>query len=117
MLDKLSNKFLEFLDGLPDDTYSYIGDAEYPDEFGNDEKLFAMIRYLEQLNYVEIIKSSSSNADVGVRLSHKGIKRAEFRRQELVKYLEEKWIDFFALLASFAALVISVVALLSKTQG
>lgn len=114
MLDKTSSKFLDFLDARVDDTLMYYDDVEYPDEFGDEEALFAMIRYLEAEGLVEIIKSSSSGSHIGVRLSHKGIKRKEFRRQEIIKYLEEKWIDFFALAVSAVAVVISLIALLSK---
>ena len=95
----------------------FFDDVNYPDEFKNEEERFAMIRFLEAEGYVEIIKSTSTKSHLGIRLSHKGIKRKEFRRQEVIKYLEEKWIDFFAMAVSAAALVISIVALLSKSQG
>ena len=116
MLDKTSKAFLTFLDALPNDTFFYIGDdAEYPDKFGEQDELFALIRHLEAEKYVESVTSSSSGAHLGVRLSHKGIHRKEFARQELMKYLEEKWIDFFSLLVSLSALIISIIALLWRS--
>lgn len=41
-------------------------------------------------------------------LSQKAIHYSQYRFKTLVKYLAEKWIDFFALAVSFAALVISL---------
>lgn len=108
MLDKTSKRFLDFLDGLPEKTLSYLDDAEYPGEFGDDDEFFARIRYLDSLKYVEIIKTSNSGTPIGVCLGYKGRRRKEFRRQEVVRYLEEKWIDFFAMFISTIALIVSL---------
>lgn len=87
-----------------------------PEEFGSPIELRAMVRYLNELGYTESVKSQNGVA-LAVQLSHKGLKRREFHRQEVIAYLEEKWIDFFSMVISIAALAISIVALLLRFPG
>lgn len=115
MLDKGCRDFLDFLDSRPEKTFLYTDSDEYPDSLGDESQFFALVRYLGKLGYVETIKSNMGNP-MGVRLSYKGIKRKAFRRQEMLRYVEEKWIDFFALLISLAALITSIVAIASQAQ-
>lgn len=116
MLDKGCRDFLSFLDGRPENTFLYDDSDGYPDSLGDESQFFALVRYLEKLGYIEIIKSNMGNP-MGVRLSYKGIKRKAFRCQEMLRYIEEKWIDFFALLVSVAALITSIAAITSQAQG
>ena len=46
---------------------------------------------------------------ISASLDHKGLHWKEFRRAEIIKYLEEKWIDFLAMLLALAALLISLI--------
>lgn len=89
MLDKKSKIFLDFMDDRPNKSFMYFEEPEYPGELGGNDDLFAMIRELEKSGYVETIKSSSG-ADLGVRLSHKGANRKELRRLEKVERWKER---------------------------
>lgn len=114
MLDKTSKQFLAYLESQPQHQMSWSG--KLPETFGNSDELRAMVRYLNQLGYTESI-TTQYGTPIAVQLSHKGLKRREFHRQEVIAYLEEKWIDFLSLLVSLAALILSIIALLSKAQG
>ena len=92
MLDKTSKDFLAYLEKMPSHTMDWSGDL--PTQFGSGDGLRAMVRYLNNLGYTERV-TSQYGASLAVQLSHKGLKRKEFQRQELLRYLEEKWIDFF----------------------
>lgn len=112
MLDRKSKIFLKFLDKKAGKEISYADEIDYPADLGNEADLSALIRYLEAEGYVEIIKAANTGSRLGVCLSHKGRNRKAFAMQEVLRYLGEKWIDFFALLTALGALVISIVALL-----
>lgn len=71
MLDKGCRDFLSFLDGRPENTFLYTDSDGYPDSLGDESQFFALVRYLEKLGYIEIIKSNMGNP-MGVRLSYKG---------------------------------------------
>lgn len=114
MLDRTSRKFLDYLDSLPEDTLEYSAENKFLANFDGPSSFYAMIRHLESIGYVEIIKSQRGTS-IGVRLSHIGLKRKEFRRLEILKYLEEKWIDMLALVVSLLALFISILSLILKT--
>ena len=115
MLDRTSRKFLDYLDSLPEDTLNYSSKNEFLVNFDTISSFYAMIRHLESTGYIEIIKTQKGTS-VGVRLSHIGLKRKEFRRLEILKYLEDKWVDMLALVVSLAALIISILSLLLKAQ-
>lgn len=86
MLDKKSKIFLDFLEKRPSKHFIYYEEPEYPEELGDNDDLFALIRHLEKNGYVEII-TTSSGLHIGVRLSHKGASRKEIRRLET----RERW--------------------------
>lgn len=79
----------------------------------DSEDLRATIRYLNSIGYIEYMHYSNSERVYGFYLSHKGRNWRKFRREETIKYLKDKWIDFFAMLISFIALAVSVIALIS----
>lgn len=114
MLDKSCKEFLNYLDTLPRDELMYGGDNDFMAHFKQPSEFYAMIRYLESCGYIEIIKTQRG-AHLGVRLSHIGLHRREFGRQEILKYLADKWVDILALVVSLIALLISILSLVSKT--
>lgn len=82
------------------------------------EDLRAAVRYLKEEGYVEYQYSSSIGGEkraCGFHLSHQGLNYRYFRNQRIKKYIAEKWIDFFALLLSVCALLISVISLLKQS--
>lgn len=60
--------------------------------------------------FLEYQKSSQGNA--GFHLSYKGLHWKYYRRKEILKYIADKWVDFFAAVISLLSLVISIIALL-----
>lgn len=95
MLDKKSKIFLNFLDSRPNKNFIYYEEPEYPEELGNNDELFALIRYLEEKGYLEIIESSSGT-DIGVRLSHKGANRKEMHLREKKERWKERVLGFIS---------------------
>ena len=89
MLDKTSKKFLRFLDTCPDNTFVY-GNG-FPEELGKEDDIFATIRYLEKLGYVEII-TNQRQRHIGVRLSHIAINRKEFSRNKFLRFILNSFI-------------------------
>ncbi len=99
--------------------------CQYVCRFGNEfenlhtelniptEDLRAAVRWLEAEGIIEYQRYANGSV-AGFHLSHVGVNWKYFRKKEIMKYIEEKWIDFFSLLASVAALIISIIALLSK---
>lgn len=71
----------------------------------------AAIRWLKEQGYLEYIKYTSGGI-AAFHLSHMGRHLAYFTRKALLKYIADKWIDFFALLISIGALTLSLIALL-----
>lgn len=107
MLDKKSKIFLDFLEKRPSKNFIYYEDPEYPEELGDNDDLFALIRHLEKNGYVEII-TSSSGLHIGVCLSHKGANRREMHRLETKERWKERVWGFVsgvlvAILAQFIA--------------
>lgn len=78
------------------------------------ENVRACIRHLSETGFVEYQTASNGkeSRNVGFHLSHKGLHYKYFRRQEIKAYIAEKWIDFFSLLISVAAIIISIIALM-----
>ena len=99
--------------------------CQYVCRFGNEfenlhtelniptEDLRAAVRWLEAEGIIEYQRYANGSV-AGFHLSHVGVNWKYFRKKEIMKYIEEKWSDFFSLLASVAALIISIIALLSK---
>ena len=76
------------------------------------ENLKACVRELERHGYLEY--QSAGSANVGFRLSYKGLNWKYYRRKEILSYIADKWIDFFSLLLSVSALLVSIISLLLK---
>lgn len=80
------------------------------------EDLRASVRWMESNGILEYQRYGGGQVS-GFHLSHVGVNWRYFRRKEILKYVEEKWIDFFSLLASVAALIIFIIAPVSTRQG
>lgn len=78
------------------------------------EDVRAAVRYLESENYLEYqtISSKSGKLNIGFHLSHKGLSWKYFRRKEILDYIADKWVDFFAALIALLSLIISIIALM-----
>lgn len=113
MLDRLSKKILYYMqtssENPSDAYYDFDEDLdEIAERIASDsESVRAAVRYLEENEYIKFGHTSSGYTTC-FYLDHRGLHWKEFRKQEIIKYLEDKWIDFFALVVAFAALVISV---------
>lgn len=112
MLDTLSQKILIELN-RPENAADLVHD--FSEDLSalaktlrtDNETVRAAVRYLHELNYLKYQVSSSQHV-TGFYLDHKGLHWREFRRHEIIKYLEEKWVDCAALLLSIAALICSL---------
>lgn len=111
MLDKTSKCFLNYLEKQPQQRIMYYEDPEYPDEIGDKNKFFAVIRYLEGLGYLEFIKNQHGT-HMGVCLSHTGIHRKEYSWIAVKEYLLNKWIEIIALVIAVPAFIMALIALL-----
>lgn len=113
-MDKTSRKILKYLKSR---------DAEFACNFDDGldclsaeiqvptETARAAIRWLKEQGYLEYIRYTSGGI-AAFHLSHMGRHLAYFTRKALLKYIADKWIDFFALLISLGALTLSLIALL-----
>ena len=116
-MDKTSKQIMKYLSSKGKGS-EYI--CRFDEEFENLstslrvplEDLCASVRWMESNGILEYQRYGSGKAS-GFHLSHVGVNWKYFRKKEIIKYVEEKWIDFFSLLASVAALVISIIALVS----
>ncbi len=113
MLDRKSVKFLRYLREQEENTIRCSMIDPVPKGYGQRDEYNAMMDFLELGGYVSVQRDSSNNRK-SVKLDHKGYKFSEFRRMELLEYLSEKWVDFFAMLMAAGSLVVSVIALLSR---
>ncbi len=88
---------------------------ELSDAIGVDpEDIRAAVRFLESAGYVEYqtMKSPSKGSIIaGFHLSHKGLHWKYFRRKEILNYIADKWVDFFAALIALLSLILSIIAL------
>ena len=78
----------------------------------NTESLRATIRYLNETGYIDYQKSNKSDRNISFSLSHKGENWKYFRKKEILNYIAEKWIDFFATVISVISLTISIISAL-----
>lgn len=113
-MDNLSKKILEYMnkkDNSSSTRYSFSDDLEkMATELSVDtEVLRSAIRYLRENQYITYIYSGSN--PYWFMLDHKGFHWEEFRREEIIDYLKDNWIEFFAMLAACASLVLSIIAL------
>lgn len=102
MLDKTSKKFLRFLDTCPDSTFLYSNG--FPEELGKEDDIFATIRYLEKLGYVEII-TNQRQRHIGVRLSNVGLHRQEFTCLKLRHFLIYNLIAIISLIIAILSFI------------
>jgi hypothetical protein len=116
IMDKTSKKVLNHLISNGGcDKYIYWGedfDTLVQTLNLNSEDLRADIRYLHDCGYIDYQKFSNSDRNASFSLSHKGLHWKYFRRQAILQYILEKWIDFFAMLVSFISLAIAIISLL-----
>lgn len=112
MLDRKSRKFLKDLKKTPEGKLKW-NLLDFPEGYGSPAEFVAMLNYLEDNGYVTVLRDNNMNSR-GARLAHKGYKLRDFRRKEFLKYIAEKWVDFFAMLMAAGSLVVSIIALLSR---
>lgn len=79
----------------------------------NTESLRATVRYLHDNGYIDYQKFAGTDRNAAFALSHKGENWKYFCRKEIIDYIADKWIDFFAALISVISLVISIISALS----
>lgn len=122
-MDRLSKQLLSYMNGngkTPSEQF-YDFDADLDriaEKLGSDsETIRAAVRYLESEKYLKFAYANGSDIAMYFYLDHKGLHWKEFRREEILRYLSDKWIDCFSLLVSFAALLISIAALWPKGSG
>lgn len=77
----------------------------------NEDDLLANIRFLHESGYLDYQKYANSDRNAAFSLSYKGLHWKYFRRQDIIRYLEDKWIDFFAMLMSLVSIVLSIIAI------
>lgn len=114
-MDKLSKKVLEYMNHHTEDPSSSIYDfGEDLNNMAKDlavgtEDLRGTIRYLEELQFITF--HDSNGRVIWFSLDHRGLHWKEFRWEERLNYLKDNWIDFFAMLAAIASLILSLIAL------
>ena len=78
------------------------------------ENVRAAVRYLKEQGYLEYQMYNGLDGrqrSHGFFLSHKGLNWKYFQRQEIRKYIADKWVDCFVALISLASLGISIFSL------
>lgn len=78
------------------------------------EDIRAASKFLAENRYLEYQKAGDRKA--GFHLSHKGLNWKYYRREEILRYIADKWVDFFAAVISLLSLVISIIALLQELK-
>jgi len=77
-------------------------------------KMVKLCDSLKKSGYLDALSVNQQKEITVVCLSYRGITFRQEARKEFLHYVSDKWIDFLALLSSIAALVISLIALLSQ---
>ena len=121
-MDRLSKRLLSYLNSADQPSAKYHDFVSDIDKIANaletdTETLRAAVRYLESDGYLKYLCNNTGDYVMAFYLDHKGLHWKEFRREEILRYLSDKWIDCFSLLVSFLALVISGIALWPKGSG
>lgn len=111
-MDKLTKGILKFLNSKPNASSLHCNfDSDLQriaKELGTDkEAIRSCVRWMEEHGFIKFIKDSSGR-NAMFYLDHKGLHWKEFRRREIIRYLEDKWIDCLAMLLSLAALILSI---------
>lgn len=114
-MDKTSKKILNYMISLGGCEKSFLFSEDIRNmavAFGTStENLRANIRFLHENEYIDYQEDSRSHRAIAFSLSHKGLHWKYFRRQEIIRYLEDKWIDFLAMLMSLASIILSIIAI------
>ena len=79
------------------------------------EDVRAAVRYLKERGYIEYQmyhSAQGTNRSRGFHLSHQGFHWRYYRRKEILEYIADKWVEFFAAAISLVSLIISVISLL-----
>ena len=76
------------------------------------ESVRSNVRFLHEHGYIDYQNISKTQKAYSFSLSHKGENWKYFKRQQVLKYIAEKWIDFFALTISLISLAISLYAII-----
>ena len=121
MLDKTARKMLKYMTDeskVPGGAMMY---GPFYDAYGAysglpEHQMMACVRFLMQEGCISAAYTTSGK-EAGFQVEHKGYQYTFFRRQDIKAYIADKWIDFFSLLTSVSALLISIIALLLTLQG
>lgn len=121
MLDKTARKMLKYMtdeNKVPDGYMMYHDFYEAYGKYSglSQSQMMACVRFLRSEGCIASLRTTSGSK-IGFQVEHKGYQYTFFRRQDIKAYIADKWIDFFALLTSVGALVISIIALLLTLQG
>lgn len=114
--DRLSKKILCYMNE-GERAYRLFDFGDDLEEMAKDlschvEKARANIRYLQEHGYITY--NGTSGSARWFSLDHKGLHWKEFRRLERIDYLQEKWIDFLAMLFALMALALSIITSLQN---
>ena len=112
-IDRKCKKLLNYLKKCEKYTLNYFEAQEKLKNFGSMCEINKMIHHLKDLGYVEILEIEP-NIEAGVALEYKGIHWKKFIFAEILRYISEKWIDFLSMVTSMAALILSLISLLSQ---
>lgn len=107
MIDKTSQHVIEYIRCFKDATWRY--NQGYHFDLPFDEFILCLY-YLQEEGYV--ILDQASGKIVSASLTHKGLHAKEFNMIALERYALDKWIDLLTATIAFAALVLSIIALL-----
>ena len=102
MIDQRSKKFIKWLSAQPEHRYLYFD--ECPDEFGEQDEFFAMVRFLDSKGLVDIVKNQN-DLHVGVCLTHIAIHGKEFKFIAIAEYIKDKWVSILALIISILSFI------------
>lgn len=80
----------------------------------SSESLRSTVRFLHDLGYIDYQKYFGTDKNAAFALSHRGENWKYFQRLKVLDYLADKWIDFFAFVASVCSLIVSIIALFSS---
>lgn len=112
-IDRKCRKLLNYLKKCKKYTLNYFEAQEKLKHLGSMCEIDKMIHYLKNLGYVEILEIEP-DIEAGVTLEYKGIHWKKFIFVEILRYISEKWIDFLSMATSMAALILSLISLLSQ---
>ena len=115
-MDRLSKKVVKyFLAHNCDVTYGKgVDNIKNEIKTKRDTDIDECLINLVETGYLRIEDGASTKQVNRYILTHKGREWKYYRRIQLFDYLKDTWIDFFAMLVSVAALVMSIISLLSS---